>query len=257
MPRLSSFILAFFIGAFFGKVAQAQIVQPTYTRPSKGAALTILNLPASNATTTYAPSAIFDWTAFAGVIVTVNAPTPAPPNTVCKYGVRVKALGGTSTNRSDFFLLNVANNDYKAAISQSWYIRVLPGYLTFNMETYAETANPAVPACTGAYKVTITPLPIDYSGQLVSTGVGTVYGDSGGPTIVEFSASFPYTRLQNIDTSPAVCAPFVNGGYDFLRPAFILKADSTGSTGDGGVIELNNWVGTIHCNGAQVIGLQH
>jgi len=230
--------------------ADAQTVQPTYVRPSKGAALQILNLPAANATTTYAPSAIYDWSAFAGVIVTVNAPAAT-----CRYGVRVKALGGTSTNKSDFFLLNVANNDYRASTSQAWYVRVLPNYLYFQLETYE--ANPAIAACTGNFKVTITPLPIDYSGQLVSTGISTFYGDAGGPTVIDFNSSFPYNRLQNFDTDPAVCAPLINGGYDFARPAFVLKADTTGSAGDGGTIEISNWVGTIRCNGANVIGFQH
>ena len=235
--------------------ANAQTVQPQYVRPSKGAAVQILNAPALNATTTYTASTIFDWTAFAGVIVTVNAPTPPPPATACRYGVRVKALGGTNTTRSEFFLLNVANNDYRASTSQSWYIRVLPNYLTFAMESYE--AAPTGATCTGAFKVTITPLPIDYSGQLVSTGVGIFSGDAGGPTIIDFNSAFPYNRLQNYDTTAAVCAPLINGGYDFGRPAFVLKADTTGTAGDGGVIEITNWVGTIRCNGANVIGFQH
>ena len=239
-------ILALAFG--FCATADAQTVQPTYTRPSKGAALQILNSAVTFAPSTYAPSAIFDWTAFAGVIVTVNAPAAD-----CRYGVRVKALGGTSTNKSDFFLLNVANNDYKANNSQAWYVRVLPGYLYFQMESY--DAGSSLTACTGNFKVTITPLPIDYAGQLVSTGVRNLFWEGGD---IVLDSTLPYTRLQNYDTAAARCAVKINGAYDYARPAFVLKADSTGTAGDGGVIEINNWVGAVNCIGStSIIGFAH
>lgn len=232
----------------------AQTVQPTYTRPSKGAAVTILSTSAAvTSTVTYSPSALFDWTAFAGVIVTVNAPTP-PPASACRYGIRVRALGGTSTNKSDFFLLNVANSDYRASTSQAWYVRVLPGYLYFQMESYEANASGAV--CSGTTKVTITPLPIDYSGQLVSTGVvGAVEQSSMDPfalAVVTFSSSLPYTRIQNFSTSATRCTPVLEDG---TIPStsndwpIRLAAASADGAGDGGVIEVSNWVGTMKCDG--------
>ena len=240
---------------FVSTPAAAQTVQPVYTRPSKGAALTILNLPAANGTTTYTPSAIFDWSAFAGVIVTMNAPTPAAPNTACKYGVRVKALGGTSTNRSEYFLLNVANSDYRASVSQAWYVRVLPGYLSFNLETYEAVAVGGA-ACSGNFKVTITPLPIDYSGQLVSTGVESkVQGGFESTSTVNFTSNYPYTRLQCFETNATGCrcAPVKDGVAG--TPTILLNpSDSNGHY--GGVVEINNWVGTLSCTGAMGI-FQH
>lgn len=241
---LSLFGFLFVLSMGLTSTAHAQVIQPTYVRPAKGAPITLANVTASSVAATYTTSAIFDWSAFAGVVVTVNATGPSGTFTACRYGVGVKSLGGTSTAASDFFLLNVANNDYRAAYSQAWYVRVLPGYLRFVIGTY-EAAAAGQPSCT--YRVTATPLPFDYAGDLVSTGVVTGYIESSTDDIV-ITPTLPYVRLQNLDTSAAYCATRgVTGAYNFGRPMFVLKADSTGSTGDGGVVEINNWVGTIRC----------
>lgn len=228
-------------------VAHAQVTQPQYVRPSKGAPLTLVpSVTASSAVATFTTSALFDWSAFAGVIVTVNQAGQGT-YTACQYGVNVRALGSATTNAADFFLLNVANNDYKASTSQAWYIRVLPGYLRFSIGTYLAAVGGA-PGCT--YKVTATPLPFDYSGQLTSSGAGTGFYESSA--VIQFPYGYPTARIQNTSTSALACyirnpttGDFFTGG----RFAFLLKADSSGNTGDGGVIELHNYAGELKCTG--------
>jgi hypothetical protein len=231
-------------------VASAQVVQPSYVRPSKGAALTIApSITASSVVATYTTSAIFDWSAFAGVVVTANASATTGTYTACRYGVRVQALGGTSTNSADFFLLNVANNDYRAALSQSWYVRVLPGYLRFVVGTYdANTAGQ--PSCT--YKLTVTPLPFDYAGLLVSTGVSSSTATGGGefpPTTVAFSPTYPYTRIQNLGGSNAICTPVnEDGTYPPWSANWPIVLAPIGDYPN--VIEVTNWVGAFKCVGS-------
>ena len=229
-----------------GQVAHAQVTQPQYVRPSKGAALTLVpSVTASSTVATFTTSALFDWSAFAGVIVTVNQ-TGQGTFTACKYGLNVRALGSPTTNAADFFLLNVANNDYRASTSQAWYVRVLPGYLRFSIGTYIANAAGA-PSC--VYKVTATPLPFDYSGQLASSGAFSDFYES--TATIQLPYGYPTIRFQNTDTSALACytrnsaGDFNTGG----RFAFLLKPDSTGSTGDGGVVELHNYAGELRCSG--------
>lgn len=234
-----------------GQAAHAQVTQPQYVRPSKGAALTLVpSVTASSVVGTFTTSALFDWSAFAGVIVTVNQ-TGQGTFSACKYGVNVRALGSSTTNAADFFLLNVANNDYRANASQAWYVRVLPGYLRFSIGTYQATPDGA-PSC--AFKVTATPLPFDYSGKLASSGAFTEFYE--GPAIIQNPYGYPTIRFQNTDTNPLACyaRSLVTGSfYTGGRYAFLLKADSTGNTGDGGVIELKDYAGELRCAGTNYI----
>lgn len=236
------------------KTALAQVTQPQYVRPSKGAPLTLVpSVTASSVVGTFTTSALFDWSAFAGVIVTVNQAGQGTFS-ACKYGVRVQAQGSATTSSADFFLLNVANNDYRASTSQSWYTRVLPGYLRFAIGTYLANAAGS-PTCT--YKVVATPLPFDYAGQLSSSGAFTSFHES--PDTIQLPYGYPTTRIQNTDTDPLACyvrnsaGNFNTGG----RYAFLLKADSTGSAGDGGVIELHNYAGELRCAGGRYIIFAH
>lgn len=223
----------------------------TYVRPSKGAPITIASsVAATSVAATYTASALFDWSSFAGVIITVNQ-TGQGTFSNCKYGVRVQALGSSTTNAADFFLLNVANNDYKASTSQAWYIRVLPGYLRFSIGTY-QAASAGAPAC--SYKVTATPLPFDYAGQLLSTGVtsGRVLGGCTevGCTYATVNATsvFPYLRIQNVGSDVAFCAPVAEDGTIPASTAsfpIVLRPSSQPNA----VIEITNWVGTLKCIG--------
>lgn len=252
---LGLFGFLFVLSMVLTDTAAAQVVQPSYVRPSKGAPIVLATVTATSTMATYTTSAIFDWSAFAGVVITADITSgPTGTFTACRYGARVKSLGGTST-AGNFFLLNVANNDYQAATSQSWYVRVLPTYLRFTIGTY-EAAASGQPSCT--YKITATPLPFDYAGQLVSTGVVNYWIESGTEDI-SITPTLPYVRLQNLDTTSAFCAARINGAFNFTRPVFVLKADSTGSTGDGGVIEINNWVGVLRCTSASpsIVGFAH
>lgn len=252
---LGLFGFLFVLSLVLTGTASAQVVQPSYVRPSKGAPIVLATVTATSTMATYTTSAIFDWSAFAGVVVTADVTSgPTGTFTACRYGARVKALGGTST-AGNFFLLNVANNDYQAAASQSWYVRVLPTYLRFTIGTY-EAAASGQPSCT--YKITATPLPFDYAGQLVSTGAVNYWIESATDDI-NLTSTYPYVRLQNLDTTAAFCAVGVGGVFNFTRPAFVLKADSSGAAGDGGVIEINNWVGVLRCTSASpsIIGFAH
>ncbi len=237
--------------------ANAQTVQPQYVRPSKGAAVQILNASAVNATTTYTASAIFDWTAFAGAVLTVNAPTADSPYTECRYGVRVKALGGTNTTRSDFFILNVPSASREVNTSQAWYLRVLPNYIYFQMESYDAGAGKD-PTC-GAYKITVTPLPFDYSGLMAS---GSSFGnyDTTPPestaAFVTFTADHPNVRIQNVTNAARTnCIPYPNDTPSLALNLYPiqLKPESTLGAGDGGVVEINSWVGTLQCWGKFVV----
>ena len=253
---LALFGFLFVLSMGLTPTAEAQVIQPSYVRPAKGAPITLATVTASSVAATYTTSAIFDWSAFAGVVVTVNATGPSGTFTACRYGVGVKSLGGTSTNALDFFLLNVANNDYRASYSQAWYVRVLPGYLRFVIGTYEATVA-GQPSC--VYRVTATPLPFDYAGDLVSTGV-TKYWIEAANEDISITPTNPYVRLQNLDTTAAFCTTAgTNGVYNFTRPMFVLKADSSGFAGDGGVIEITDWVGTIRCSSTSpsIIGFAH
>ena len=67
--RLAFAIAALVLGYGFCGDAEAQTVQPVYTRPSKGAVLTLIN--ASQATS-LVTSPVYDWTAFTAVTATVK-----------------------------------------------------------------------------------------------------------------------------------------------------------------------------------------
>lgn len=230
--------------------AAAQVVQPQYVRPSKGAAITIApSVTASSVAATYTTSAIFDWSAFAGVIVTANASAVGGTYTACRYGVRVQALGGTSTS-GDFFLLNVANSDYRAALSQSWYVRVLPGYLRFVVGTYQANTD-GQPSCT--YKLTVTPLPIDYAGLLASSTASSAWYEL--PSEFSIPTGYAHLIIQSVDTAPALCyiRNAVTGAFNTTpRTAFRLKGESAAGAGDGGIIQLDGYTGEIRCTGGEV-----
>ena len=232
-------------------VAEAQVVQPSYVRPSKGAPIVLATVTATSTMATYTTSAIFDWSAFAGVVITADITSgPTGTFTACRYGARVKSLGGTST-AGNFFLLNVANNDYQAATSQSWYVRVLPTYLRFTIGTY-EAAASGQPSCT--YKITATPLPFDYAGQLVSTGVSSVVqGGHEYTSTYAITNTYPYTRIQcfETDATGCRCSPVLQDGSVGALSIILNPADSNAHY--GGVIEITNWVGVLSCTGAMGI----
>jgi hypothetical protein len=251
---LGLFSFLFVLSLVLTGTASAQVVQPSYVRPSKGAPIVLATVTATSTMATYTTSAIFDWSAFAGVVITADITSgPTGTFTACRYGARVKSLGGTST-AGNFFLLNVANNDYQAATSQSWYVRVLPTYLRFTIGTY-EAAASGQPSCT--YKITATPLPFDYAGQLVSTGVVGTYAASNNPedpyspAVVTSVPTFTYTRVQNIDSSGlAYCKPVLSDGT-VPNPAQYLQWPIQLEPYQA--VEINNWVGTIHCIG--IVGI--
>lgn len=224
--------------------AQAQVVQPMYVRPSKGAAITVLNVDApTGAGTIYTPAPILDWTAFAGVAVTLNAPTN------CRYGIRVKALGGTNTTRAEYFLLNTPGASYAARSSQAWYVRVLSGYLSFDFESYDGGAT-GLPACTGKFKIVVTPVPFDYSNPLSNAG-NTDWLDTIGSAAVFITvpSQTPRLRIQSTDTSVTFCTLPANIADPLVQWPIQLKAASGSGTGDGGVFELGNWTGQLVCYG--------
>lgn len=232
--------------------ASAQVVQPTYVRPSKGASIQILSAPATNGTTTFTSSAIFDWTAFAGVTVTVTAPPFTGPSLqpYCSYGVRVRAMGGNNTVKTQFFELNAPSSTVEANTSQSYFVRVLPGYLYFQLESFAATFGTA---CTGNYTVTVTPQPFDYTGQS-TTGNRFNYFDttsSGSPVYVSSRPQYPTLRLQNVGVTRTSCIPFPNDGSISTLTQFPiqLEAESSAGAGNGGTVEIKGWVGTLQCYG--------
>jgi hypothetical protein len=248
---LGLFSFLFVLSLVLTGTASAQVVQPSYVRPSKGAPIVLATVTATSTMATYTTSAIFDWSAFAGVVITADITSgPTGTFTACRYGARVKSLGGTST-AGNFFLLNVANNDYQAATSQSWYVRVLPTYLRFTIGTYEAVAS-GQPSCT--YKITATPLPFDYAGQLVSTGVSSVV--QGAPEYTSTYAitnTFPYTRIQcfETDATGCRCSPVLQSGA--VGPVSIVLNPADANAAYGGVIEINNWVGVLSCTGAMGI----
>ena len=65
----ASAIAVAILGYGFCSDADAQTVQPVYTRPSKGPVLTVLNASQGTAAVT---SPVFDWTAFTAVTATVK-----------------------------------------------------------------------------------------------------------------------------------------------------------------------------------------
>lgn len=248
---LGLFGFLFALSLLVTDTASAQVVQPSYVRPSKGAPIVLATVTATSVAATYTTSAIFDWSAFAGVVVTVNLTAgPSGTFTSCRYGARVRAFGGATTNPVDFFGLNVANNDYKTNTSQSWYVRVLPGYLRFLIGTEQFDIN-GQSSCT--YKITATPLPFDYSGQLASTNAFSTWSEL--PAEFTFDANYSVVRIQNTDTVAAYCYIRSSTGafYTATRTAFRLKAESTSGAADGGVIELRGFVGDIRCSGGDVI----
>jgi hypothetical protein len=248
---LGLFGFLFVLSLVLTGTASAQVVQPSYVRPSKGAPIVLATVTATSVAATYTTSAIFDWSAFAGVVITADITSgPTGTFTACRYGARVKSLGGTST-AGNFFPLSVANNDYKTSISQSWYVRVLPGYLRFVIGT-AQFNVDGQSSCT--YKITATPLPFDYSGQLASTNAFSTWAELPGE--FTFDANYSVIRIQNVSSSMAACyirspsGPF----YTIPRNAFRLKADTdNGDAGDGGVIELRGFIGEIRCTGGEII----
>ena len=197
----ASAIAVAILGYGFCSDADAQTVQPVYTRPSKGPVLTVLNASQGTAAVT---SPVFDWTAFTAVTATVkwskadgtacDCPTGAG---TCTYSWTYRVSGSTSKTGPFFILSSIGLNIPLQNVAAEDGFTLTPEnigtpYAQFRAEavSYKDNTNTNVPtAC--FLNITITPIPFTY--RNASEGIQ--------------SAGTP---------SPANSSPVISGGLDYV-----------------------------------------
>jgi hypothetical protein len=170
--RIAFAVAAIILAYGFCGEAHAQTTQPVYTRPSKGAVLTILNASQGTPAVT---SPVFDWSAFSAATATVkwskadgtacDCPTGAG---TCTYSWTYRVSGSTSKT-GPFFILsslgvniplqNIANEDGFTLSPEN----ISTPYAQFSAQavSYKDNTNTNVPtAC--FLNITTTPIPFTY-----------------------------------------------------------------------------------------------
>ena len=202
--RIAFAIAALMLGYGFCGDAEAQTVQPVYTRPSKGAVLTLIN---ASQGTSLVTSPVYDWTAFTAVTATVkfskadgtacDCPTGAG---TCTYAWTYRVSGSTSKT-GPFFILsslglglplqNVAAEDGFTLSPDN----ISTPYAQFSAQavSYKDNTNTNVPtAC--FLNITITPIPFTY--RTVSEGP-----QNAGAPLAANSSSVISGGLDYVETS--------------------------------------------------------
>jgi hypothetical protein len=227
--------------------AEAQVVQPVYTRPAKGKALSLFNQPV-NTDITPVSSSIYDWTGFAGMAFTLNR---ADASRYCQKGVQIQVYGGPTTNLNDFELLGTTNGYYNAQVDGAWYVSVPTPYAYVKFYSYG-TGDGA--SCPGNVTVTMTPVPFDPSSRGVSNAFAALSILGSIPdAFYAFQAdgNTPRSRFQNVGTTVVKCSVQPVDGT-FIPPYWpiYLKAGSANDDGTGGTVEFDNLVARVLCTNA-------
>jgi hypothetical protein len=202
--RIAFAIAALVLGYGFCGDAEAQTVQPVYTRPSKGAVLTLINASQGTALVT---SPVYDWTAFTAVTATVKfskadgtaCDCPTGPGT-CTFAWTYRVSGSTSKTGPFFILssLGLGLPLQNVAIEDGFTLspdNISTPYAQFSAQavSYKDNTNTNVPtAC--FLNITITPIPFTY--RTVSEGP-----QSAGTPLAANSSSVISGGLDYVETS--------------------------------------------------------
>lgn len=251
--RDSILIIAFALALFvFSLAAQAQVVQPSYVRPSKGAPINVFpgpegrGLPANTATTT---SAVFDFSAFDAAQISISFRDAG--GTSCAGGFATWALriyGGPDRAVVTDPLMALPLPDPNSVKTQSsallddqvYEVGYLPTYIAISVQTGALVA-PFPASC--RMMIVMTPKP--FANPARAFGDGAV-GDpvpplvSGGgprPLLIgggDYNPSIYSGKVQllKVDNQGRITVkPTVSTGPLFTEGAFSLVSVSNAGTG--------------------------
>lgn len=224
------------IGYGFCADANAQTTQPVYTRPSKGAVLTILNASQGTSAVT---SPVFDWSAFTAATTTLKwskadgtaCDCPTGPGT-CTYSWTYRVSGSTSKTGPFFILTSLGLNLPLQNIAVEDGFTLVPEnistpYAQFSAQAVSYLDNTSTPVPTACFlNITVTPIPFTY--RSASEGVnnaGTPTASNASPVLsggVDYvpspaSPSSYTARLDRVNATGVVAVGF--GSSDPILPA--------------------------------------
>lgn len=254
--------LILILSMFGSCMAHAQVVQPTYVRPSKGANIQVFSgvPPLVRA---FGP--VFDFSGFSALQVTVEA-TGAPAINSCRYHPRV-ITSGSLAKTGPFALIAAENAEFTyyvvtaaASLTQSsisYTVNQVAPFIQMSWEAidYHVGAN-----CT--YKISMTPLPLQTGTFIVRNVALPTPPPPSNVSIPALPDSIEvvqpsgyivdYLRFQNVGTVPVACGY----GYapDLTYYSFNLSAGVVADDGKGGALEMSRLIPSIKCGGVGGVG---
>jgi hypothetical protein len=230
---VATLVVATILGYGFCSDADAQTTQPVYTRPSKGAVLTVLNASQGTSAVT---SPVFDWSAFTAVTATVkwskadgaacDCPTGAG---TCTYSWTYRISGSTSKTGPFFILSSIGLNIPLQNVAAEDGFTLTPEniatpYAQFRAEavSYKDNTNTNVPtAC--FLNITITPIPFTY--RNASDGIqaaGAPAAANSSPVIsggLDYVVSSAGSNLYTVRTARVNTTGVQAVGFGSANPA--------------------------------------
>ena len=220
------------------RLAQAQTTQIVYTRPSKGQPILLSAMKLDGAGTM--TSAVYDWSAYQNVAISVSFPGSA-----CAYVPRV-LVKGSQVAASGYQVLQTPNagRTTYAAVS-SYPVRVLENYIQIGVTQAAGLGSD--PTCTAT--IGITPLPFDVQDAPVNSFSAGDYTLTTTAQLVTDVGSFPVGVLIVQNTGSVVAHCGVGAGSAYIN-MFDLAACTSAGDGTGGSFTLNHFDGLLNCKTA-------
>jgi hypothetical protein len=208
--------------------AKAQTVQPSYTRPSKGAVLTVFNAPQNTAITT---TTVYDWSAFTATAPAIKFAKADGTGCACPAGHKcfftfTYTTEGSAVKTGPFVQLDTFSAPFPVSgtAAQDAYV-IAPTNAALPFVRFATTAGTfidvtaAAPIATPCYlTVNVTPIPFTYRNIV------------DGPAQAR-------TRLV------AQTAPTIGGGSDYVQDA---NGDTTAQSfrvNENGVLAVGGGAG--------------